>query len=119
MSYTLTNLVCAPNIRLDAFFFSAFSFYPGRRANDESTTFLPNSFHLTDTDSNDGDTEIECADDWLEEPELEEVATKISSKAAEAMAIEVSAPRIPLFFLSLQILYSGQLGMTRPPYLTQ
>ena len=78
-----------------------------------------NSFHLTDTDSNDGDTEIECADDWLEEPELEEVATKISSKAAEAMAIEVSAPRIPLFFLSLQILYSGQLGMTRPPYLTQ
>jgi hypothetical protein len=100
------------------FFFSASSFYPGRRAGTESSTFTRDSYHLTD--SNNGDTDIECADDWLAEPEpeLEQLATKISSKASEAMAIEVSIPSPHFISLSLQILCSGQLGMSLSPYLT-
>jgi len=76
-------------------FFSAESFYPGRDRDDNDISSFPaDSYHFTD--SNDGDTDIECEEDWLAEPQPLEPSTRNPSKPSEALAVEVSF----FFFLS-------------------
>lgn len=78
-------------------FFSAASFYPGRRGDNVSTLFtpiLPDSEHLSTSDE--GDTDIESEEDWLTEPLFEDLAMRKVSKASDTMLGEVS---LPFFFL--------------------
>jgi hypothetical protein len=69
------------------FFSSATSYYPGRGNGNDYSSHPADSYHLTD--SNDGDTDIELEEDWLAEPQGEEPAMRMSTKASEAIVVEV------------------------------
>jgi hypothetical protein len=52
-----------------------------------SSRIHPEDEHLTDVQ--DGDTDLESADDWLSEPDTAEPGGKLSSKALDVMLTEV------------------------------
>jgi len=68
-------------------FFSVHSFSPGRGNNSGNllTHHLFENNQITPT----GDSDVESEDEWLTGPDLEEPTTQQSSRASEALALEV------------------------------
>jgi hypothetical protein len=89
------------------------SFYPGRETiTDTVLSHLPSRIgpgneHLVDI--NDGETDIESENDWFTEPPPMEPAGRTSSKASEAMLVEVSTSP-SYYYYDLQVFCSVQSG---------
>jgi hypothetical protein len=72
------------------FFFSASSFYPGRKLDIPLSSTQNYNHNHAENDSNYGDTEVESEEEWLSVPQPLEPAAKNTFKTSHALANEVS-----------------------------